>query len=153
MSHPLVMALFRDVDSAAAAAKDVHALGVERADLSVVARDHGVESDIARQIGGSPGSEIEDSPAAARLGALGGYILAAIAIGLATPQGAAAQAAEVLVSRETLDGVDLGFRLSEPRTASVQGFDRPVELVSVELVAVGVIGAGASAGSSTESMR
>ena len=46
--------------------------------------------------------------------------------------GAAAQAAEVLVSRETLDGVDVGFRLSEPRTASVQGFDRPVELVSVE---------------------
>jgi class 3 adenylate cyclase len=46
--------------------------------------------------------------------------------------GAVAGAAEVLVSRETLDGVDLGFRLSEPRTTSVQGFDRPVEVVAVE---------------------
>jgi class 3 adenylate cyclase len=46
--------------------------------------------------------------------------------------GAAATAAEVLVSRETLEGVDVGYRLSEPRTASVQGFDRPVEVVAVE---------------------
>jgi hypothetical protein len=82
MSHPLVMALFRDVASAAHAARDVHTLGVGRADLSIVAADHEVEGTIARQIDGSPGSEIEDSRAAARLGALGGYILAAIAIGL-----------------------------------------------------------------------
>jgi hypothetical protein len=82
MSHPLLMALFRDAGAAAAAARDVHALGIERADLSVVAADHQVEGTIARQIDGSPGSEIEDSPAASRLGELGGYILAAIAIGL-----------------------------------------------------------------------
>ena len=46
--------------------------------------------------------------------------------------GAAAQAAEVLVSRETLEGVEVGFRLSEPRSASVQGFEQPIELVAVE---------------------
>lgn len=82
MSHPLVMALFADVSAAAAAAKGVHLLGVDRSDLSVVARDHAAEGRIANQIEGSPGSEIEDSPSASRLGQLSGYILAAIAIGL-----------------------------------------------------------------------
>ena len=82
MSHPLLMALFSDVSSAAAAARGVHALGVDRSDLSVVARDHQDEERIGNQIDASPGSEIEDSPAASRLGELSGYILAAIAIGL-----------------------------------------------------------------------
>jgi hypothetical protein len=82
MSHPLLMALFADVSSAAAAAREAHALGVDRGDLSVVARDHQDEERIASQIDASPGSEIEDSSAASRLGELGGYILAAIAIGL-----------------------------------------------------------------------
>src|SRR5688500_17510719 len=82
MSHPLLMALFRDLSSAAAAARGAHALGVDRADLSVVARDHQDEERIATQIEGSPGSEIEDSSTASRLGELSGYILAAIAIGL-----------------------------------------------------------------------
>jgi hypothetical protein len=82
MSHPLLMALFPDVSSAAAAARAAHALGVDRSDLSVVARDHQDEERIATQIDASPGSEIQDSPAASRLGELGGYILAAIAIGL-----------------------------------------------------------------------
>ena len=82
MSHPLLMALFSDVSTAAAAARGAHALGVDRPDLSVVARDHEDEGRIATQIEASPGSEIEDSPGASRLGELGGYILAAIAIGL-----------------------------------------------------------------------
>ena len=82
MSHQLLMALFEDVSAAAGAARELHALGVDRADLSVVARDHSVEGDIASQIDASPGSEIEDSSTAARLGELGGYVLAAIAIGL-----------------------------------------------------------------------
>jgi hypothetical protein len=76
------MALFPDAGAAAAAAGEVHALGIDRADLSVVTGDHQIEGRIANQIGGSPGAEIEDSPAASRLGELGGYILAAIAIGL-----------------------------------------------------------------------
>lgn len=76
------MALFADISSAAAAARGAHALGVDRSDVSVVARDHQDEGRIADQIDASPGSEIEDSPAASRLGELSGYILAAIAIGL-----------------------------------------------------------------------
>ena len=82
MSHPLLMALFSDLSAAAAAARGAHALGVDRADLSVVARDHQDAERIANQIDASPGSEIEDSPTASRLGELSGYILAAIAIGL-----------------------------------------------------------------------
>ena len=82
MSHPLLMALFADVAAAAGAAREAHALGVDRSDLSVVARDHSDEGRIANQIEATPGSEIEDSPSASRLGQLSGYILAAIAIGL-----------------------------------------------------------------------
>jgi hypothetical protein len=76
------MALFSDVAAAAAVARGAHALGVDRSDLSVVARDHHDAERISTQINASPGSEIEDSKAASRLGELGGYILAAIAIGL-----------------------------------------------------------------------
>ena len=76
------MALFADAASAAAAARDAHELGVDRSDLSVVARDHQDEERIGNEIDASPGSEIEDSSAASRLGELSGYILAAIAIGL-----------------------------------------------------------------------
>jgi hypothetical protein len=82
MSHPLLMALFKDVSSAAAAARELQGLGLDRADLSVVARDHSDEGRIANQIDASPGSEIEDSPVMHRLGEMSGYILAAIAIGL-----------------------------------------------------------------------
>ena len=76
------MALFDDVAAAASAAREVRVLGVDRGDLSVVARDHQDEERIAKQIEGSPGSEIEDSPFASRFGELSGYILAAIATGL-----------------------------------------------------------------------
>ncbi len=46
--------------------------------------------------------------------------------------GAAAAAGEVLVSRETLDGIELTFRLSEPRVTSLKGFEAPMELVAVD---------------------
>jgi hypothetical protein len=82
MSHPLVMALFQDVTAAAGAARELHQLGLQAADLSVIARDHQAEGQIAEQIDASPGSDIEDSATAARLGELSGYVLAAIAIGL-----------------------------------------------------------------------
>jgi class 3 adenylate cyclase len=45
--------------------------------------------------------------------------------------GAAAGVGEVLVSRETLDGLETVFRLSQPRTASLKGFEQPIEVVSV----------------------
>jgi class 3 adenylate cyclase len=46
--------------------------------------------------------------------------------------GAAARAAEILASRETLDGVGAAFRLSEPRAEALQGFEQPIEVVSVD---------------------
>jgi class 3 adenylate cyclase len=46
--------------------------------------------------------------------------------------GAAAGAAEILVSRETLDGVPTAFRVSEPRTEQLKGFEQPVDVVSVD---------------------
>jgi hypothetical protein len=82
MSHPLLLALFQDVSAAAGAARELHALGLGAADLSVVASNHSVEGTIAREIDASPGSELEDSPTLARFGELSGYVLAAIAIGL-----------------------------------------------------------------------
>ena len=46
--------------------------------------------------------------------------------------GAAAAGAEILVSRETLDGVGTAFRLSEPRAEVLKGIEKPVEVVSVD---------------------
>jgi hypothetical protein len=80
VSHPLVLALFDAPSDAAAAIADLHALGVARDDLSIVARTHDEEGALARELDATPGSDIEDSRLAARLGELGGKILAAMAI-------------------------------------------------------------------------
>ena len=58
----------------------LRARGVQARDLSIIARDHAAEGVMAREVGATPGVEIEDSWAVARLGELGGHILAAIAI-------------------------------------------------------------------------
>ena len=78
--HPLVLALFEDPSSAAAAARGLRGLGIPRERVSVVARSHDEEGAIATATGASPGSEIEDSAAASRLGELSGHLLAAIAL-------------------------------------------------------------------------
>lgn len=80
MSHPLVMALFGDATAAAAAARNLRALGVPRERVSIVARTHDEEGVVASAAGASPGSEIEDSGPASRLGELGAHLLAAIAL-------------------------------------------------------------------------
>jgi class 3 adenylate cyclase len=46
--------------------------------------------------------------------------------------GAAAAAAEILVSAETLNGVETAFRVSEPRTETLKGVGQPIEVVSVD---------------------
>jgi class 3 adenylate cyclase len=46
--------------------------------------------------------------------------------------GAAAGAGEILVSRETLDGVTSSFHVSEPRAESLKGFEQPIDVVSVD---------------------
>jgi hypothetical protein len=80
MPHPLVLALFASVDEAADGARAVRALGVTAQQISVVARNHEEEGEIAERIGATPGADIEDSRVAARLGELGAQVLAAIAV-------------------------------------------------------------------------
>jgi hypothetical protein len=80
MSHPLVLALYPTPAAAAAGARAVHALGVGRDEISVVARSHEEAGTLAEQMDASPGADIEDSRPASRLGELGGQVLAAIAL-------------------------------------------------------------------------
>lgn len=80
MAHPLVIALFPAPDAAAAAARALHRSRVPRDRISVISRNHDEESALASDLDVTPGSDIEDSLAAARLGELSGHILAAIAL-------------------------------------------------------------------------
>jgi hypothetical protein len=80
MPHPVVLALFGDATTAAAAARELRASGVPRERVSIVARSHDEEGVVARAAGASPGSEMEDSGTASRLGELSGHMLAAIAL-------------------------------------------------------------------------
>lgn len=80
MSHPVVLALFDDAAAAAGAARRLRELGVPRERVSIVARSHDEEGAVAQAAGASPGSEIEDSAPASRLGELGGHLIAAIAL-------------------------------------------------------------------------
>jgi hypothetical protein len=80
MSHPLVLALYPSSAAASAAARALHAAGVTRENISVVARNHDEEGALAEQMDATPGVDIEDSRTAARLGELSGLVLAAIAV-------------------------------------------------------------------------
>lgn len=80
MSHPLVLALFPSAAAAASAARALHAIGITRDQISIVARSHDEEGALAEQMDASPGADIEDSRTAARLGELSGQVLAAIAL-------------------------------------------------------------------------
>ena len=80
MPHPLVLALFQEPATTAAAARALRDLGVDRSQLSVVCRTHRAEGRLADQVGATPGAEMEDSPAASWLGELGGHLVAAIAL-------------------------------------------------------------------------
>jgi hypothetical protein len=80
MSHPLVMALFQDAAGAAQAARALRTLGIPRERVSIVARRHDEEGVVADAAGASPGSEIEDSRPASRLGELAAHLAAAVAV-------------------------------------------------------------------------
>jgi hypothetical protein len=75
-----MLAVFPSPAAAAGAARALHALGVERNQISVVSRNHDEAGALAEQMDASPGADIEDSRAAARLGELGGVALAAMAL-------------------------------------------------------------------------
>ena len=80
MTHPLLMGLFATPDAAAAAVRELRELGLPRERISIVAQNHDIEADLSNESGGSPGSEIEDSRFAARLGELSAHFFAAAAI-------------------------------------------------------------------------
>ena len=65
---------------AAEAARALHALGISREHISVVAHSHADARTFADRMDATPGVDLEDSRAAARLGELGGQVLAAIAL-------------------------------------------------------------------------
>jgi hypothetical protein len=80
MSHPLVLGLFDSPAKATAAARQLRDLGVPHERVSIVARSHDEEGVIARASGASPGSELEDSLTASRIGALSAHFLSAMAL-------------------------------------------------------------------------
>jgi hypothetical protein len=80
MKHPLVLAMFTTRDRAARAARALHAVGVTREELSVVARDHEEAGELAEAYQGTPGADLEDSRAASRFGQLSAHVLAAVSI-------------------------------------------------------------------------
>jgi adenylate cyclase len=53
-------------------------------------------------------------------------------VNVAARVGALAGAGEILVSRETLDGVAVPYRVSEARQAELKGFEVPVDVVAVD---------------------
>ncbi len=80
MSHPLVLGLFEEPTAAAAAARSLRALGLGAQQVSIVARSHDAEGELAEAAGASPGSELEDSRPASRLGELSAHLIAAVAL-------------------------------------------------------------------------
>lgn len=80
MSHPLVLGLFDNAAAAASAARALRALGLSAQQVSIVAPTHDVEGEVAEAAGASPGSELEDSRPASRLGELSAHLIAAVAL-------------------------------------------------------------------------
>ncbi len=106
---------FAAFDSARAAIDA--AIAIQRAlDAEVVAPDV--------RIGVHAGGAFRSDSGATDYGGQGVHVAARI--------GAAAQGAEILASRASLDGVATAFRLSQPRTEALKGFGQPIEVVSID---------------------
>lgn len=80
--HPLVLALFSMPSMAADAAGTLHALGIARESISVVAHTHADAQALAERMDATAGVDLEDSRPAARLGELGGRVLATVALAM-----------------------------------------------------------------------
>jgi uncharacterized membrane protein len=80
MNHPLVLALFDRPAAITGAARALHAEGIGRDQISIIARNHDEEGALAEQLGATPGAEVEESRPAAVVGELSGLLLAAIAV-------------------------------------------------------------------------
>ena len=77
--HPLALALYSNASMAAEAAAALHALGISREQISVVAHSRADARTLADRIDATPGVDLEDSRPAAVLGELSGRVMAAIA--------------------------------------------------------------------------
>ena len=82
VSHPLVLGLFSTPSMAADAAAALHALGISRESMSVVAHTHADAQALADRMDATAGVDLEDSRPAARLGELGGRLLATVALAM-----------------------------------------------------------------------
>jgi hypothetical protein len=80
VSHPLVLGLFSTPTLAADAAGALHALGIRKEAISVVAHTHADAQALADRLDATAGVDLEDSRPAARLGELGGLMLATVAL-------------------------------------------------------------------------
>jgi hypothetical protein len=80
VSHPLVLGLFSTSSMAAEAAGALHALGITSESISVVAHTHADAQALAGRMDATAGVDLEDSRPAARLGELGGRVLAIVAL-------------------------------------------------------------------------
>jgi hypothetical protein len=80
--HPLVLGLFSTPALAADAAAALHALGIQREAISVVAHTHEDAQALADRMDATAGVDLEDSRPAARLGELGGRVLATVALAM-----------------------------------------------------------------------
>jgi class 3 adenylate cyclase len=76
------------------------------------------------RIGAHSGGAFKTDGARADYGGEGVHVAARI--------GGAAGPGEILVSRESIDGVGTAFRLSEPRAELLKGFEQPIDVVSVD---------------------
>ena len=144
MAHPLVLALFTSRDRAAEAARALHAAGVTREHLSVVARDHEEEGELADALGATPGADLEDSRRASWLGEISAHALAAVAVvlpGLGPVLAAGPLAAELGEAAGHVAGglpaVLRGLGIDEGRATRWQeSVERGAVLLGVHAVAV-----------------
>ena len=72
--------MFETETGAATAAMALRATGVPRERVSIIARSPQMEGQLAEAVGATPGSEIEESRRASKLGELSAHLLAAIAV-------------------------------------------------------------------------
>ena len=82
VSHPLVLGLFPTPSAAAEAAAALHALGIRRESISILARTHADAQALADRTDATAGVDLEDSRPAGLLGELGGRVLATVALAM-----------------------------------------------------------------------
>jgi hypothetical protein len=80
VSHPLALALFSTASIAAEAAAALHALGISKEHISVVAHSDAEARLLAERMDATLGVDLEDSRPAAVLGEWSGRVIAAIAL-------------------------------------------------------------------------